>query len=166
MFKVHLRSDQYFVDEEGVFRTGRMYGNMMHELFSKIDTARDVDRVLAGLQRDGLLPEKEREALAMHVREMIGRKDISDWFTLKEGLKIFKERSLHCGSGEVLRPDRVIIEGDMATVIDFKFGETEKASYHRQVSSYMEQLKLMGFRRVEGFLWYVMLDRTVKIESS
>ena len=166
LFKVHLRSDQYFVDEEGVFRTGRMYGNMMHQLFSMIDTARDVDRAVASLQRDGLLPEKEREALARHVREMIGRKEISEWFTLKEGLSIFKERSLLCGSGEVLRPDRVIIEGETATVIDFKFGETEKSSYHTQVSSYMEQLKRMGFRRVEGYLWYVMLDRTVKIESS
>lgn len=166
LFKVHLRSDQYFVDEEGVFRTGRMYGNIMHQLFSKIDTAKDVDQAIASLQRDGLLPAKESEALATHVREMIGRKDISDWFSLKEGVSIFKERSLLCGSGEVLRPDRVIVEGDMATVIDFKFGETEKASYHSQVSSYMEQLKLMGFHRVEGYLWYVMLDRSVKIESS
>jgi ATP-dependent helicase/nuclease subunit A len=166
LLKVHLRSDQYFVDEEGIFRTGRMYGNMMHQLFSMIDTAEDVDRAVESLTKDGLLPEKERESLALYVREMIARKDISDWFSLSESLSIFKERSLLCGSGEVLRPDRVIVEGDRATVIDFKFGETEKASYHKQVSQYMEQLKLMGFKRVEGYLWYVMLDLTVKVEAS
>jgi predicted RecB family nuclease len=64
-----------------------------------------------------------------------------------------------------LRPDRVIVDGDKATVIDFKFGETEKASYHKQVKSYMEQLSGMGFGRVEGYLWYVMLGRTVKMEA-
>ncbi|MCK5066863.1 MAG: UvrD-helicase domain-containing protein [Bacteroidales bacterium] len=166
LLKVRLRSDQYFVDEEGVFRTGRMYGNMMHQLFSKIDTVDDVDRAVDILHREGLLPEKERELLAENVREMIGRKGISDWFSPSGSGTIFKERSLLCSEGEVLRPDRVIVEGDRATVVDFKFGELEKPSYHRQVSNYMEQLKKMGFKRVEGYLWYVMLDLTVKIETS
>jgi len=166
LLKVHLRSDQYFVDEEGVFRTGRMYGNMMHQLFSMIDTAEDVDRAVETLLRDGLLPEKEHEALVLNVREKIGQKEVSDWFSLSGSISIFKERSLFCGSGVVLRPDRVIVEGDKATVIDFKFGELEKDSYHMQVGHYMEQLKLMGFSRVEGYLWYVLLDRILKVEAS
>lgn len=164
-FKVHLRSDQYFLDEEGIIRTGRMYGNMMHRLFAMIDSPGDVDRAVAILQREGLLPEKDREALAGHVRKIIGRREVERWFTLSASASIFKERSLFCGSGEVLRPDRVIVEGEKATVIDFKFGELEKDSYHRQVNQYMEQLRLMGFRKVEGFLWYVMLDRILKIEA-
>jgi hypothetical protein len=48
-------------------------------------------------------------------------------------------------------------------VVDFKFGEAEKPSYIKQVSNYMEQLRLMGNMHVEGFIWYVMLDKTVKI---
>jgi ATP-dependent exoDNAse (exonuclease V) beta subunit len=165
LLKVHLRSDQYFVDEEGVFRTGRMYGNLMHQLFSMIDTSEDVERAVENLLKEGLLPEKESEAMTAHVREMIARKDVALWFSDSQSVSIFKERSLLCGSGEVLRPDRVIVEGEKATVIDFKFGETEQASYHRQVRHYMEELKLMGFSSVEGYLWYVMLDRTVKIEA-
>jgi ATP-dependent exoDNAse (exonuclease V) beta subunit len=166
LLKIHLRSDQYFLDEEGVFRTGRMYGNMMHQLFSLIDTIEDVDRAVETLQRDGLLPDKDRDALAGYVREMLGREGVSDWFSLSGSASLFKERSLLCGSGEVLRPDRVIVEGDKATVIDFKFGESEKASYHKQLGQYMEQLRLMGFNKVEGYLWYVILDRIIKIEAS
>ncbi len=165
LFKIHLRSDQYFVDEEGSLRSGRMYGNMMHELFSLIDTVEDVDKAVTIMQRNGLLPEKDSITLADYVRERIGKKEVSHWFSRSNKLRIYKERSLLCGSGVVLRPDRVIVEGDKATVIDFKFGETEKVSYHKQVGNYMEQLKLMGFMEVEGFLWYVLLDRIVKINE-
>jgi ATP-dependent exoDNAse (exonuclease V) beta subunit len=163
--KIHLRSDQYFLDEEGVYRTGRMYGNLMHQLFSLIDTVDDVDRAVAQLQREGLLPEKERTAMLAHVREIIGRKEVSAWFPRSGSASIFKERSLLCGSGEVLRPDRVVVEGERATVIDFKFGESERASHHQQVGEYMKQLSLMGFKQVEGYLWYVVLDRIIKIET-
>ena len=63
----------------------------------------------------------------------------------------------------MLRPDRVIVDGDRVTVIDFKFGEIEKGSYLMQVRNYMDQIRRMGYKQVEGFLWYVMLDKTVKI---
>ena len=163
--KVHLRSDQYFLDEEGSLRTSRMYGNLMHELFSLIDTVDDVNDAVSSLQRKGLLPEKEGSGLSEHVREMISRPEVSDWFALKENRHIFKERSLLCASGLVLRPDRVIVEGDRAIVIDFKFGEIEHSSYHKQLSDYMEELKRMGYHKVEAYLWYVMLGRISKIQE-
>jgi len=164
--KIHLRSDQYFLDEEGVYRTGRMYGNLMHRLFSLIDSVDDVDHAVAQLQREGLLPDKESTTMLAHVREIIGRKEVSAWFPRSGSASIFKERSLLCGPGEVLRPDRVVVEGEKATVIDFKFGESERASHHQQVGEYMKQLGLMGFKEVEGYLWYVVLDRIIQIEAS
>jgi len=165
LLKIHLRSDQYFLDEEGVYRTGRMYGNLMHRLFSMIDAVEDVDRAVMSLQREGLLPGHETKALAERVRGILGREEVSAWFPSDGSSSVFKERSLLCGSGEVLRPDRVIVEGEKAMVIDFKFGEKERASYHQQVRRYMEQLVLMGFKSVEGYLWYVVLDRIIKIEA-
>lgn len=163
--KVHMRSDQYFLDEEGSLRTSRMYGNLMHELFSLIDTADDVNDAVGSLQRKGLLPEKESSGLGKHVVEMISRPEVSEWFTRRENRYIFKERSLLCGSGVVLRPDRVIVEGDKAIVIDFKFGEIELNSYRKQLTDYMEELKRMGYRKVEAYLWYVMLGRIRKIQE-
>ncbi len=165
LLKLHLRSDQYFLDDEGVFRTERMFGNTMHQLFSMLDSVDDVNGAVDALQRDGLVPEKERDALVTRVQDLLGKREVSAWFSPSPALRIFKERSLLCSSGEVLRPDRVVVEGDRATVIDFKFGQLEKQAYQRQVRNYMEQLLLMGFGKVEGYLWYVMLDRIEKIEA-
>ena len=166
LLKVRLRSDQYFVDEEGIFRTGRAYGNLMHQLFSAIDTLEDVDAAVEDLHKEGLLPGKEVAALSEFVKTLLKREELAPWFSRKETMEIRKEHSLFDGSGQVLRPDRVMVEGEKATVVDFKFGETEKGSYRTQVSNYMEHLKQMGFARVEGYLWYVVLDRIVKIDQT
>ena len=161
--KVRLRSDQYFLDEAGVLRTGRMYGNVMHQLFARIKTVKDVEPVLNDMQREGLVPEGDREALGDTIRQKLNDPKVRKWFTGGEAISIFNERSIFSGEGSVLRPDRVIVDGDRVTVIDFKFGEIEKGSYLMQVRNYMDQIRRMGYKQVEGFLWYVMLDKTVKI---
>ena len=55
------------------------------------------------------------------------------------------------------RPDRVIVSGDAAIVIDFKFGEQSEV-YNRQVKRYVSLIADMGYRKVEGYLWYVDSD--------
>jgi len=161
--KVRLRSDQYFVDEGGVFRTGRMYGNVMHQLFSRISTVKDLEPVLSAMQKEGQIPEREREDLGRMIRQKISGSTVSHWFSEGETKQIYNERAILCGDGALLRPDRVIVEENRLTVVDFKFGEIEKPSYIKQVRNYMEQLGRMGYKHVDGYIWYVMLDKTVKI---
>ena len=161
--KIRLRSDEYFLDETGALRTGRMYGNVMHQLFARIRTAGDLEQVLDDMQREGLVPEKEREGLEGTIRLKLNDPSVRNWFTGGESISIFNERTIFSGEGSVYRPDRVIVDGDLVTVVDFKFGETEKGSYLNQVRNYMDQIRRMGYTQVEGFIWYVMLDKTVKI---
>lgn len=165
VLQIRMRSDEYFVDEEGAFRTEQMYGNMMHLVFSRILFSRDVGPVLDQLQKEGLVPRKEREVLQERIGEMISQPGVEEWFSEDGSRDIYNERSLLCGDGKVLRPDRVIVEGDRATVVDFKFGTVERNSYREQVRNYMQHLEKVGYRQVEGFVWYVMLGRIIKIEE-
>jgi len=95
---------------------------------------------------------------------MISRPEVRKWFCGKGREVVFSERSILCGNGQVVRPDRVIIDGPGATVIDFKFGHSEREEYVRQLRHYMELLGEMGYDPVEGFLWYATLDQIKKIE--
>ncbi|MEN8203373.1 MAG: UvrD-helicase domain-containing protein [Bacteroidota bacterium] len=162
--RVRLRSDEYFVDEEGTFRTEQMYGNMMHMVFSRISGVKDVDSILQTMQRDGLLTENQRFPLEEKIREMISRPGIESWFSEEEGRSIYNERNILGGEGILFRPDRVIVEAGRVIVVDFKFGRLEKKSYRVQVRNYMQQLMQMGYKNVEGYIWYVILDKTVKID--
>jgi hypothetical protein len=42
------------------------------------------------------------------------------------------------------RPDRVMIKGDKAVVVDYKFGTEKLPSHHKQIYNYMKLLNQMG----------------------
>jgi ATP-dependent helicase/nuclease subunit A len=162
--KIRMRSDEYFVDEEGMFKTEQLFGNIMHLVFSQISTSRDVDPVLDALEKEGVLPRKDRGALQERIMEMITQPQVEEWFS-ETGRTIHSERSILCGSGKVLRPDRVIVSGQEVTVVDFKFGHIEKEHYRAQVLSYMEQLSEMGYTSVKGYIWYVLPGKIIQIQQ-
>jgi ATP-dependent exoDNAse (exonuclease V) beta subunit len=161
--KVRVRNEQYFADEEGLFRTGRMYGQVMHEIFSRISTEKDLGKVLEHMRKEGLISAREMDELHGLIQEKIGRQEVREWFASGTGARVHREHAILCGSGLVLRPDRVIVEEHRVRVVDFKFGEVEKEAYKLQVRSYMDKLEAMGHKQVEGYIWYVMMDRIVKI---
>ena len=51
----------------------------------------------------------------------------------------------------------MLVNGNDAIVIDYKFGEFTafNKKYHRQVRGYMQLLADMGFANVCGHIWYV-----------
>ena len=164
--KMRMRTDEYFLDEAGVYRTEQLYGNIMHMVFSRIYTSEDVGEVLDEMKAEGILPGEEKEKLYQRIMEMIGQSGVRDWFSRDGERRIHNERSILCGNGLVSRPDRVIVKGNEVTVVDFKFGQTEREHYRTQVAGYMEHLKGMGYTKVNGYIWYVNLGKTVQIKLS
>ena len=55
--------------------------------------------------------------------------------------------------GETVRPDKLLIDGDKAVVIDFKTVENEK-SHVSQMLKYKRVLDELGFIKVEAFILY------------
>jgi hypothetical protein len=161
--KVRIRQDQYFVDEEGIYRTERMYGNIMHQIFSRIIREKDLEQVLVDMHKEGQVPGKELKTLETLIRQKLNRPEVSPWFSPDQHAQVYSEHAILDGRGGMLRPDRVIVGKERVTVIDFKFGELEKKHYREQVANYMEKLREMGHMHVEGYLWYVMLDKIEKI---
>jgi hypothetical protein len=85
---------------------------------------------------------------------------IKDWF--KPGLKIMNEAEILTAEGTAKRPDRVIIMDDKVIVVDFKFG-VEKSEYQNQVNNYRRLLLDMGYPKVDGFLWYVDINKVISV---
>ena len=69
------------------------------------------------------------------------------------------------GSGTTRRPDRVMTDGERAVVVDYKFGDRETARHRKQIREYLRLLRQMGYTRTEGYLWYVRLGRTERVEE-
>ena len=61
------------------------------------------------------------------------------------------------------RPDRVMIRGSRAVVVDYKFGAVRSGSHMRQVAEYMRLISGMGYTHVEGYVWYVSQGDVVDV---
>ena len=90
------------------------------------------------------------------------RPEVSAWFS--SDFQVVNERDILFGGGDKVRPDRVLLKGNTAWVIDYKFGNKEEEKYKRQVRYYCHTLQKMGYTSVKGYIWYVVLDKVVPVE--
>ena len=58
-----------------------------------------------------------------------------------------------------------MIDGEKAIVVDFKFARPREI-YIQQVSEYMNNLSLMGYKDVEGYIWYIYNNRIEPVKNS
>ena len=142
-------------------------GNILHQLFSQIKTADDVEAVLKQLEFDGVLYDDvvTREKLQEMLNKRLNHPKVASWFSGK--WKLFNECSiLHVNptTGEVMthRPDRVMTDGQQMIVVDFKFGQP-KPQHIDQVKQYMQLLTQMGHAHVTGYLWYVYSNKIEEV---
>ena len=126
-----------------------------------IETVDDVDRAVNDMYHSGLLTLVEREDYREQVVSYLNNPVHSAWFDGR--YKVINERDiLFCNSGKA-RPDRVMVDGKKAIVVDYKFGQKEEKSYIRQVCFYCKTLRQMGYTDVAGYIWYVPLGKVVSV---
>ncbi len=166
--KVRLRlpSERYFDTDAPAELSPRNYGILMHRVFAEASSAEQVREAIARMELDSLLTAGEAERLRERVERAFADPVIRSWFEYPWD-RVRNESSIVLpGDDPMRRPDRVMIAGDRAVVVDYKFGRNEKPEYARQLQDYMELLTEMGYASVEGYLWYVMLDRVVPVEAA
>ncbi len=161
-------------DDEAEDRKYIKRGTILHDLLSKIRDSSCAERVLREFVREGVVSESggttDRETLARLIRKRImenGNSLVNGWFA--PGVKVLNEctiLSLDPATGQVRqsRPDRVVVQGNAVTVIDFKFAAPKEA-HKVQVRGYMRLLREMKRREVSGYLWYVYNNKVEKIEE-
>ncbi len=151
-------------DNEGKL-SARNYGILLHRLFEGVVTADDIFSALEKMLLDGEIGREERDNLKETLSRRLQNETVARWFA--PGQQVNSERNLIVpeeGSTARYRPDRVIVADGGAVVIDYKFGMEQKPEYVRQVKRYLSILRDMGYGKVEGYIWYVLLDEVEKAE--
>ena len=118
-------------------------------------TGEELEQELIKKQMQGLIAsDKAREKISRLIRKALEHPLAKDWFGGR--YRIFNERNILYSDGKqrVCRPDRVMIEGSTAIVVDFKFA-APRDKHKEQVRNYMENLLQMGYTDVKGYLWYI-----------
>lgn len=156
-----------FIEGEDIDQQRRYIqaGSILHEIFSTIQTEKDIPEALQRLQFEGILYDEvmTAERITSMLRKRLSDPRVASWFSPRWTL--FNECTiLSVEDGEVHehRPDRVITDGDEWIVVDFKFGHPDP-EYHTQVRRYMDLLSSMGHQNIKGYLWYVYSNKIEEV---
>ena len=150
--RLKLHGENYFSQSRSGVREKINYGKLMHEIFQEIITAEDIPSLIRKLLVEGKIALNESAELEARLKVLLENPMVSDWFSSEN--RVMTEAGILLPSGEVRRPDRVIIKGDRTIIIDFKFGE-ENQHHLKQIGQYRQLLSDMGYKNIEAYLWYV-----------
>ena len=151
--KLKLSSRKYSEALESGTISAKDEGILLHGIMERAHTFEDINSSIEALVVDGILSETSAATLTERLNEAMSNPTVASWFSPKWET-IHTEEGIIAREKGTLRPDRVLISGDKAIVIDYKFGEINN-SYRKKVSKYCELLEQMGYKDVKGYLWYV-----------
>ncbi|HPD43754.1 MAG TPA: UvrD-helicase domain-containing protein [Dysgonamonadaceae bacterium] len=154
--KLRLNSIGYFNDDGS-----RARGMLMHEIVSSIKTVSDLSGALQRRVMEGELTETEQKEVFEEITEMLSLPEVSDWYSGK--YIVLNEMQTLDPEWGFSRPDRIMIDGNKAIVVDYKFGEAEDTKYRRQVHRYVKLLQKMEFSDVKGYIYYVKLKKIEQV---
>ncbi len=136
------------------------WGSLVHTLLSKIVTADDAGKVIDEAWSSGMISVAQKTIIEQKIHDILGDPAISRFFAA--GLHVKTEAEIILPDGSVYRPDRVILNGMEAIVIDYKTGIPDP-HHGEQLDKYGDLLAGMNFTTVKKYLLY--LDPVVRLED-
>lgn len=131
----------------------RQEGILMHWLLSKIKTKTDIDAALKDGIIQGIISVEQEPKLRNLVHEVIEHPQLNSFFLNAQQVK--NEAELYNSIGVILRPDKLILNNNAATIIDFKTGKVNQQKHAEQLLSYESALKEMGYAQIKKLLVYL-----------
>ncbi|MBE0649355.1 MAG: UvrD-helicase domain-containing protein [Bacteroidales bacterium] len=134
-------------------KPARTYGNLIHEMLSKIEVISNIDRVVEGYHLSGLIDAEELPEISKLLHHLISIKEVAPYF--QDGLFVKIESEIFDAENKrILRPDRVVQIEDKLAIIDYKTGE-KRHEHIRQVENYAAVFKKMGYEHIDKILIYI-----------
>ncbi len=128
-------------------------GIKMHYILSDINSKNDISPALSKLLKQGIIRAEERQDLELKINELLDNEILRPYFSDK--IKSKNESEIITDMGELLRPDKIVLNGDKAVVIDYKTGKQNTKLYQKQMNKYQDALLKMGYISIKKILVYV-----------
>ena len=148
-FKILTKSGQLWdTDREDAL----IKGNLLHYIMSLIETEVDIENALASVLRNGDIVDDEIGELKIKILEITKHPELQSFYS--GGNIIKNEKDIITQNGSIIRPDRVVIKENKATIIDYKTGKQD-SRYKEQVYDYADALEDMGYPIENKIIIYI-----------
>ncbi|MGJ1264537.1 UvrD-helicase domain-containing protein [Sphingobacterium spiritivorum] len=127
-------------------------GSILHTILADIKSLAELPSYLDSLLLEGAIMEDEKTFFMQEATRVLQHEQLNELLSKAE--QHFSERSIVSADGHVYRPDKILIQDNFVAVIDYKFTFQEHPEHLDQVRIYMDLLGKMGYKDVEGYLFY------------
>lgn len=159
--KLSYDHETYFKDTPDLFSEKIDYGKIMHRVFEYIHTPNDIPKAVEMVYLQGKISKEEKAGISSEIQNIIEDEKVHHFFS--DQWEIYTEREILLPSGNIYRPDRVMMSDKETIVLDYKFGEKKQQQHKKKVSQYLNQIKKMGYPNPKGFVWYVNQMEVVNV---
>lgn len=164
-FRQSQESAQYTLDADNADTVTAQtdFGTLCHDIFAHITRQEDATQVLDAYRQQGLIDDDNQLAeITRLVERAFDNEQMQHWFD--GSWQLMREAAI-LTPNNTIRPDRVMISGDTAVVLDYKFTAQQRPSYILQVRDYMAALQNMGYKHIEGWLWYAFPNQLIRVND-
>ncbi|MDP3352941.1 MAG: UvrD-helicase domain-containing protein [Flavobacteriaceae bacterium] len=137
-----------------------IYGNKIHQLLAQVNTEDDVETVIKYARNSGFISTQEAKIFSDLLKKIVNHPNLNIYF--QHNLSIFNEREILTDFGEIIIPDRIIVNSENhVTIIDYKTGR-EKVEHIDQINKYAFYIQQMGYVIISKLLVYINEAITIK----
>jgi ATP-dependent exoDNAse (exonuclease V) beta subunit len=133
-------------------KAAQVKGSQVHQLLSQIIKKEDLEPALSNAYNKGWFNREELAGIRELLTQVLNHPELQELFSAE--VEVLNERSILIPGANRKIPDRVVLMGNQAYIIDYKTGEA-KEEHHFQVEEYAELLEEAGFLVSKKMLLYL-----------
>jgi len=157
---IEIVSNSSLLWEDGI-KDSRNYGNLIHELLAKIKTKDDIDEAIEKYIITGIVSYIQAQEIKTALTKVITHPELEQYY--QQNIKVYNEREILTSLGEIIIPDRLVVnDNNEVVIIDYKTGKSDK-KYHHQLNNYSRIIEEIGYTVVKKLLVY--LGEVIVIEK-
>lgn len=140
--------------------SGRI-GSIKHEILANAANEEEVVACLNDLLMDGIIAEEEWGIFKEGVMEVLNHPALKAIF--ENATESIIEKNIVDANGKLHRPDRILIDENGVTIIDYKFTLTQSDHHIEQILNYKLLLQQMGFEKITTYLFYAVKQELKRV---
>jgi ATP-dependent exoDNAse (exonuclease V) beta subunit len=121
-------------------------------MLSKIKTKDDVEEALAKYVFNGTISKNELKEIKALLNSIVNHPKLKHYFN--QNNEVYNEQEIISTEKNIMIPDRLVINNNQVTIIDYKTGNPDK-KYHQQLINYASALEKLNYTIIKKILVYI-----------
>ncbi len=128
------------------------YGNLIHEILSKIKTKNDISDVVNQYLYKGEINNNQQKEIIKVLNKIINHPQLHSYFN--QNNTVYNEQEIVTSDKKIIIPDRLVVNNNEVAIIDYKTGNPDK-KHHKQIINYSEVLENLNYTIQKKILVYI-----------